>query len=53
MLGAGLIAIISPKTYLFGYKTDFCFQNNTKDLDPSYKSDLDLWGCLGKVKLVL
>ena len=29
------------------------FQNNPKDLDPSYKKDLDLWDCLGRVKLVL
>ena len=34
--------------YFFGYKTEFfSFQNNTKDLDPSYKTDLDLWYCLG------
>ena len=40
--------------YFFGYKTEFFpFQNNPKDLDPSYKMDLDLWGCLGRVKLVL
>ena len=29
------------------------FQNNPKDLDPSDKMDLDLWDCLGMVKLVL
>ena len=29
--------------YFLGYKTDFfSFQNNPKDLDPSYKTDLDL-----------
>ena len=29
--------------YFLGYKTDFfSFQNNPKDLDPSYKMDLDL-----------
>ena len=40
--------------YLFGYKTEFFpFQNNPKDLDPSCKTDLDLWDCLGRVKLVL
>ena len=40
--------------YFFGYKTDFfSFQNNPKDLDPSYKTDLDLWDCLGRVKVVL
>ena len=31
----------------------FSFQNNPKDLDPSYKTDLGLWGRLGKVKFVL
>ena len=31
----------------------FFFQNNTKDLDPSCKMDLDLWDCLGRGKLVL
>ena len=30
----------------------FSFQNNPKDLDPSCKMDLDLWDCLGGVKLV-
>ena len=40
--------------YFFGYKTGvFFFQNNPKDLDPSYKTDLDLWDSLGRVKLVL
>ena len=29
--------------YFLGYKMDFfSFQNNPKDLDPSYKTDLDL-----------
>ena len=31
----------------------FSFQNNSKGLDPSYKTDLDLWDCFGRVKLVL
>ena len=40
--------------YFFGYKTEiFSFQNNPKDLDPSCMMDLDLWDCLGRVKLVL
>ena len=30
----------------------FSFRNNHKNLDRSYKKDLDLWGCLGGVKLV-
>ena len=42
-----------PLPYFFGYKTEFVsFQNNPKNLDPSYKMDLDLWNCSGKVKLV-
>ena len=31
----------------------FLLKNNPKNLDPSYKLDLDLWDCLGRVKLVL
>ena len=35
--------------YFFGYKTEFfSFQNNTTDLDPSCKMDLDLWDRLGR-----
>ena len=29
----------------------FSFQNNPKDLDLSYKMDLDLWDCLGMGKI--
>ena len=37
--------------YLFGYKTEFVyFLNNPKNLDPSYKMDLDLWDCLNNPK---
>ena len=37
--------------YFFSYKTEFLsFQNNPKNLAPSYKTDLDLWYCLGKLK---
>ena len=40
--------------YFFAYKiVFFSFQNSPKNLDPSYKMDLGLWGCLGRVKLVL
>ena len=40
--------------YFLGYKTEFLpIQNNPKKLDLSYKTDLDLWDCLGRVKLVL
>ena len=40
--------------YFFSYKTEICSsQNNHKNLDLSYKMDLDLWDGLGRVKLVL
>ena len=40
--------------YFFSYKTEFfSFQNNPKNLDPSYKMDLDVWDCLGRVKPLL
>ena len=40
--------------YFFDYKTGVCsFQDNPKDLDPSYKTDLDLWDCLGGVKICI
>ena len=40
--------------YFFAYKTVFfSFQNNPKNLDPSYEMDLDLWDCLGRVKPIL
>ena len=29
------------------------FLNNSKDLDPSYKTDLALWDCFGRKKLCL
>ena len=40
--------------YFFRYKLGFCpSQTILKNLDPSYKMDLDLWDFLGRVKLVL
>ena len=30
----------------------FFFLTNAKNLDLSYKMDLDLWGCLGRVKFI-
>ena len=47
-------AILSYIPYFFGYKIDF-FPSKTiqKNLDLSYKKDLDLLDCLGRVKLVL
>ena len=31
----------------------FSIQNNAKDLDPSYKMDLDLCDCQGRVKTLI
>ena len=30
----------------------FSFQNNPKHLDQSYRMDLDLWDCLGRIKII-
>ena len=37
--------------YFFSDKAEFFFpfQNNRKHIDLSYKTDLDLWDCLGRV----
>ena len=34
-------------------KSFISFLNNPKNLEPSYKTDLNFWNCFGKVKLVL
>ena len=48
----GIMCIHVP--YFFGYKTGFfSFQNNPKVRDPSCKTDLEFWHCLGRVELVL
>ena len=36
--------------YFFG---GFTLLNNPKHIDPSYKTDLHVWDCSGRVKLVL
>ena len=48
-------ALLHSETTIFLRLLDrvFSFQNNPKDLDLSCKMDLDLWDCLGRVKLVL
>ena len=39
--------------YFFSYRTEFfSFKNNAKNLDLSLRMDLDLWDCLGSIKLV-
>ena len=48
------MALEADLPYFFGYKTKyFPSKNNPKNLDLSYKTDLDLWDCLGRVKSVL
>ena len=36
---------------LIKYLRALSFLNNPKNLDPSYKMDLDFWDCLGRKKL--
>ena len=50
----GGISEISLTVFLRSSDKDFfSFQNSPTDLDPSYKMDLDLQYCLGRVKLLL
>ena len=37
---------------VIGWSCFFSLPKQSKNLDPSYKMDLDLWDCLGRVKLV-
>ena len=40
--------------YFFSYKMElFSFQNDLEDVGLSYKTDLDLWNFLGRVKLIV
>ena len=48
-----MIDDLGPTIFLRLSDGVFSFQNNPKNLDSSYKTDLDLWDCLGRVKLVL
>ena len=34
----------------FRYNTSFILDYNPKDIDPSYKMDLDFWDCFGRKK---
>ena len=46
--------LLKDLPYFFGNRTElFSFQNSRRDLDSSYKIDLDLWDCLESIKLVL
>ena len=43
--------VLKELLYFFGYRTaDFSIQNNPKNLDLSYKTDLDLWDLFRKGK---
>ena len=49
---------MAPSTAMYCISVDirqsfFSFQNNSKNLDPSYKMNLDFWDCLGRVEFVL
>ena len=39
--------------YFLGCKTVFFLPKQSKNLNPSYNTDLDLWDCLERVKLAL
>ena len=40
--------------YFFAYEMKIFFlPKQSQNLDPSYKMDLDVWDCLGRVKFVL
>ena len=41
---------ISPMQFCYTCNTRLPFLNNPKDLDPSYKMDLDFWDCFGRTK---
>ena len=44
---------INAVPYFFSNKTEvFYFKTNPKNLDPSYKMDLDFWECFGREKLM-
>ena len=46
------LTVYSCLTFSLAIRQFFSFQNNPKNLDLSYKTDLDLWDCFGKVKLI-
>ena len=53
-----LVAVAGHGIYLSYYISSFirqsCFPSKTiKNLYPFYKTDLDLWNCLGMVKFIL
>ena len=44
---------ISPMKFCYNTNFTLPFLNNPKDLDPSYKTDLDLWDCFERKNLCL
>ena len=48
------IILFKSLLYFFSYKTEFLPSKTIQEnLDPSYKMDLDLLDCLGRMKIVL
>ena len=43
--------LVEPNStiFLWLYDGDFLFQNSSENLDPSYKTDLDVQDCFGRV----
>ena len=51
---SGIFGIVLVLPYLFGFKMEvYSFLHSLKNLGPSYKMDLDLRDCIGRVILVL
>ena len=52
-----VIEILDPSwnftVFLWLHDGDFVLPKQFQNLDPSYKMDLPLWDCLGRVKLIL
>ena len=46
-------SLIVTTVFLWLSDSFFSFQNNSQNLEPSYKIDLDLWDCFRSVKHVL
>ena len=53
VLNIGIGTSYSIYRFSLDIRRSLLLPNNSKDLDLSNKTDLDLWDCLGKIKLVL
>ena len=54
-IGMPKIFTVIVLPYFIGYKRELFFPSKTipKNLDPSFKMDLDIWDGLGRVKRIL